>query len=60
MKKEERLAYMRKRFPQLEEERCDIVAPVTETDIKEEAVQMETFGEYNEVSKENVINSDEI
>ena len=59
MNKEARLAYMRKRFPQLEEERCETVVQVSEVEVTEEVNQLDTFGEHQEIVQENVINNDE-
>jgi hypothetical protein len=59
MTKEERLEYMRKRFPQLKAQ-SDIVLSVNKSDIEEELGEMVTFGEYQKEKKINVLTSDEI
>lgn len=58
MNKADRLAYMRKRFPVLENDRVDAVLSVSPDDIKDEMGLMDTFREYNR-AKEKSLTSDE-
>ena len=58
MTKQERLEYMRKRFPQLEAERVDAVLSVTKADIQDEMSLNDGFREHQRENKE-VLTSDE-
>lgn len=58
MTKQERLEYMRQRFPKLEAERVDAVLSVTKTDIQDEMSLNDAFREHQRENKE-VLTSDE-
>lgn len=58
MTKPERLEYMRKRFPQLEQERVDAVLSVTKADIQDEIALSDGFREHQR-DKERTLTSDE-
>lgn len=59
MNKEERLKYIKQRYPQLEENHVDAVLPFTKADIEDEMSRMDGYREYVRDQKEH-INSDEI
>jgi hypothetical protein len=46
MMKEQRLEYMRKRFPQLEENLTDAVIPMSKRDVQETVGEMDSFREF--------------
>lgn len=61
MTKEQRMAYMRKRFPQLENDRVDAVLSVSKAEIDAEMKEMDTYREFardKQTSKE-ALTSDE-
>jgi len=58
MNKEERLAYMKVRFPQLEDSDA-IFIPVTKHDVAEEVKELVPFSNHQKELTLNVINSDE-
>lgn len=58
MTKQERLEYMRKRFPQLAQERVDVVLSVTKADIQDEISLSDGFREYQR-EKNETLTSDE-
>lgn len=60
MTKEERMAYMRKRFPQLENESADAIIPVNKRDIEDEARLMPGYQEAVRCERANkALTSDE-
>ena len=61
MDKQQRLEYMRKRFPQLEENLTDAVIPMSKRDIQETVAELDSFREFQrdkQTSKE-ALTSDE-
>lgn len=60
MNKEQRLQYMQKRFPQLEESRVDAVLLVSKAEIEEEVTAMDTYREFaRDKASVKAITSDE-
>jgi hypothetical protein len=61
MTKEQRLAYMRKRFPQLEQDRVDVVLSVSKAELDAEMKDMDTYREFarDKASVKEALTSDE-
>lgn len=60
MTKEERLAYMKERFPQLEDSIGEI--PLSKRDIRESVEELDSFREHtrDQVSQREALTSDEL
>lgn len=61
MNKQERLAYMKTRFPQLEDNRTDAVLPVSKVEIGETVSELDSFREHkrDEATNKEALTSDE-
>lgn len=61
MDKQQRLEYMRKRFPQLEQDRVDAVLSVSNAEIDAEMKEMDTYREFarDKQSSKEALTSDE-
>lgn len=61
MNKTERMVYMQKRFPQLEETMSDAVIPISKREIRETVEDLDAFREYqrDQVSGSEALTSDE-
>lgn len=61
MNKAERMTYMQKRFPQLEETMSDAVIPISKREIRETVEELDAFREHqrDQVSGSVALTSDE-
>ncbi len=61
MDKQQRLEYMRKRFPQLEQDRVDAVLSVSKAEIDAEMKDMDTYREFarDKQTQKEALTSDE-
>ena len=62
MDKAERLAYMKRRFPELEETMSDAVIPISKRDVQDAVADLDSFREFardKQTSKE-ALTSDEV